>query len=122
MSKILLVEDETILRETLAEILELNDFEVITASSGLEALEILKDTVPDLILSDVLMPGMTGFEMMEQVKIQAQFKDVPFIFLSALTSHDDKQKGLDLGCRHFITKPFKSFEVVKLITATLAKD
>lgn len=122
MSKILLVEDETILRETLAEILELNDFEVIAASSGFEALEVLKDTIPDLILSDVLMPGMTGFEMIEQVKIQAHLKDVPFIFLSALTSNDDKQKALDLGCSQFITKPFKSFEVVKLITATLAKD
>ncbi|MRX48181.1 response regulator [Pedobacter puniceum] len=119
MSKILLVEDETILRETLAEILELNDFEVIAASSGFEALEVLKDTIPDLILSDVLMPGMTGFEMIEQVKIQEHLAHIPFIFLSALTSNDDKQKALSLGCKHFITKPFKSFEVVKLITATL---
>jgi CheY-like chemotaxis protein len=122
MSKILLVEDEAILRETLAEILELNDFYVIAASSGFEALAILKNETPDLILSDVLMPGMTGFEMIEQVKTQAHLAHIPFIFLSALTSNDDQQKALSLGCKHFITKPFKSFEVVKLITATLANS
>lgn len=115
MTKILLVEDELALRETLEEILELYDFEVSVAGSGEEALELLQNMTPDLILSDIMMPGMTGLELIEKVHQQAQFKQIPFIFLSALASKEDQNKGIIAGAKGYITKPFKANDLISLI-------
>lgn len=113
--KILLVEDELALRETLEEILELNNFEVSVAGSGEEALEKLQNLIPDLIVSDIMMPGITGLELIEKVHGQSHLKQIPFIFLSALASKEDQNKGLVLGAKGYITKPFKASELINLI-------
>jgi CheY-like chemotaxis protein len=115
MTKLLLVEDEPALRETLKEILELNDFEVAVASSGLEALEAINARIPDLIVSDIMMPGITGFDLIKKVHEQPKLAEIPFIFLSALASREDQNKGLDAGAKGYITKPFKSAELITLI-------
>jgi DNA-binding response OmpR family regulator len=119
MTKILLVEDELALRETLEEILELNNFEVSVAGSGEEALESLQNSAPDLIVSDIMMPGITGLELIEKVHQQAQFKQIPFIFLSALASKEDQNKGIIAGAKGYITKPFKASELMALIRELL---
>ncbi len=113
--KILLVEDEITLRDTIEEILEFNDFDVKTASNGEIALEILKDWKPDLILSDVMMPGISGFDLISLVKEITELRKTPFIFLSALVAKNEQKKGLDLGAKAFITKPFKTADLLKLI-------
>jgi CheY-like chemotaxis protein len=115
MTKLLLVEDEPALRETLKEILELNDFEVAVASSGLEALDAINARIPDLIVSDIMMPGITGFDLIKKVHEQPKLAEIPFIFLSALASREDQNKGLDAGAKGYITKPFKSAELITLI-------
>lgn len=113
--KILLVEDELALRETLEEILELNNFEVSVAGSGEEALDKLQNLTPDLIVSDIMMPGITGLELIEKVHQQVQFKQIPFIFLSALASKEDQNKGIIAGAKGYITKPFKANDLISLI-------
>lgn len=115
MIKVLLVEDEAALRDTLEEILELNNFEVKVAGSGEEALEIINTWIPDLIVSDIMMPEMTGFDLIKKVHGQEKMQNIPFIFLSALASREDQNKGLDAGAKGYITKPFKSAELIALI-------
>jgi CheY-like chemotaxis protein len=95
--------------------LELNDFEVAVASSGLEALEAINARIPDLIVSDIMMPGITGFDLIKKVHEQPKLAEIPFIFLSALASREDQNKGLDAGAKGYITKPFKSAELITLI-------
>lgn len=115
MHKILLIEDEIILRETLTEILEINDFEVVAVDSGEHALKALKKWQPHLILSDVMMVGMSGFELLEKVKQQQKLANIPFIFLSALTGENDRLRAQQLGAREFISKPFKSKDVIAIL-------
>jgi len=115
MSKILLIEDEVILRETLAEILEINGFEVLSAESGEKALIALQTWEPDLIVSDILMVGMSGFEFIKHIKQNALLAKKPFIFLSALAGEEDRLHAAELGATEFITKPFKSKAVIAAI-------
>jgi CheY-like chemotaxis protein len=115
MTKILLVEDEAALRETLEEILSLNNFEVSLAASGEEALELISKIKPDLIVCDIMMPGITGLELIEKVHQQAQFKNIPFIFLSALVSREDQKNGIAAGAKGYITKPFKASDLIREI-------
>jgi two-component system sensor histidine kinase/response regulator len=115
MIKVLLVEDEVALRETLEEILELNDFDVKVAGSGEEALEIINTWIPDLFVSDIMMPGITGYDLIRKVHEQSELAEIPFIFLSALASREDQNKGIEAGAKGYITKPFKSAELIALI-------
>lgn len=117
--KILLVEDEVTLRDTIEEILDFNNFNVRTAFSGENALEILKDWHPDLIISDVMMPGISGFDLIKAVKEIPVISQIPFIFLSAMVAEQEHKKGLDLGAEAFIAKPFKTIELLKVIEKLL---
>lgn len=119
MYKILLVEDEIVLRETLGEILEFHDFEVRVAESGANALEMLSIWIPDLIVSDVMMPVMTGFELILKVRKIPGLVNIPVVFLSALAGDDERRKGLDLGAFDFITKPFRSADLVAILNEKL---
>ena len=119
MYKILLVEDEVVLRETLAEILEFHDFEVKVTESGENALDILNIFTPDLILSDVMMPRMTGFELISIVREIPELVNIPFIFLSALAGNEEKTEGLNLGACNFITKPFRSVDLIAIVKNNL---
>lgn len=114
-AKILLVEDEITLRDTIEEILDFNDFDVKTAANGEIALNILKDWQPDLILSDVMMSGISGFDLIQMVQKIPALSQTPFIFLSAMVAKHEQKKGLDLGAKAFITKPFKTADLLKLI-------
>lgn len=119
--RILLVEDELTLRDTIKEILDFNNFDIKTASNGENALIILKDWKPDLIISDVMMPGISGFDLIKIVKKIPKTSQIPFMFLSALVAHQVQKKGLDLGAKAFITKPFKTIELLELIEKLMTK-
>lgn len=116
MIKILLIEDEAALRETLEEILVINDFEVIACESGEDGLEVIKTWIPDLIICDIMMPGMSGFEVIKKIQANDKLKDIPFIFLSALASEEDRNRGIEAGANGYITKPFKSAVLIAAIT------
>jgi two-component system sensor histidine kinase/response regulator len=119
MYKILLVEDEIVLRETVTEILEFHDFEVLTAVSGESALNILTTKMPDIIVSDVMMPGMSGFDFILKVKGIPGLANIPFIFLSAFAGHEEHAEALKLGASDFVTKPFRFANLVTIINSNL---
>ncbi len=109
--KILIVDDEFVSRMTLQNLLA-SLGECTTVESGEDALMVaLSDNPPDLILLDILMPGIDGFEVCKRLKAASQTKDVPVIFLSANTEVEDKTRGIELGAVDYITKPFHKAEV-----------
>ena len=115
MNTILIIEDEKILRETLTDILEINGYNVLQAKDGEEGVEIYTQTAPDLIICDINMPKMNGFEvlhMLEVIMPVSQFP--PFIFQSAKTEPENIRKGMNLGATDFITKPYSAPELLKV--------
>ncbi len=95
------------------------ELKVLVAKSGKQALKIAEVATIDLILLDVMMPGMSGFEVCEVLKSQANTKDIPVIFMTALTDTVDKVKGFELGASDYITKPFQQEEVYARINSNL---
>jgi DNA-binding response OmpR family regulator len=122
MGKLLTIEDDVLLRETLTEILEVYGHTVIQAGDGEEGLELFTKTAPDLVLCDVNMPKMDGFAMLEKLKnLVGASKFPPFIFLSAKTDKQHIKHGLSLGAVDFVSKPYSATELLKLIDLRLKK-
>ena len=121
MTKILLIEDNAEMRENTAEILELSDYEVITASHGKQGVEIAKKEIPDLIICDIMMPEMDGYGVIHALSKNAETAGIPFIFLTAKTENTDFRKGMNLGADDYITKPFDDLELLKAIEIRLKK-
>ena len=94
---------------------------VIEAESGLEALEMLEQIRPDLIILDVRMPGMDGFELCERIRGRAETRRTPVIFLSAACSIDERVKGLSVGGDDFIRKPFDGAELIARVKLHLQR-
>lgn len=88
-----------------------DDYDVVVAMDGEGALEAVDEDTPDLILLDIMMPDIDGFEVCKLMKENPKTSGIPVIFLSALTEDEDKQKGFDLGAIDFITKPFDPDEI-----------
>lgn len=110
--KILVVDDSLTSLKLIKSILSEQGYMVYTANSGLLALSSVTTLLPDLILLDVRMSGMDGFEVCEKLKVLEGIKDIPVIFLSGLTDTDDKVKGFELGAVDFISKPFQNSELL----------
>jgi len=116
---VLLVDDEPDLMTTLKKRLKLLHFEVMTASDGREALKLAADRKPDIILLDIMMPEMDGFEVCEKLKKDERFKSIPVIFLTCAAEIKYKTKGFDLGGADYITKPVDSRELTARVNAHL---
>lgn len=121
MKSILLIEDDTILRENTSELLELANYQVVTAPNGKIGLELAKNTLPDIIVCDIMMPELDGYGVLEGLAGNENTKHIPFIFLSAKTERKDVRKGMDLGADDYITKPFEEEELISAIESRLAK-
>ena len=121
MTRILLIEDDVVLRENTAELLELSDFEVITASNGRAGLKFAKAHLPDIIICDIMMPELDGYQVLDGLSKNNKTKFIPFIFLSAKTEHNDVRKGMNMGADDYITKPFTEDELISAIKSRLAK-
>ncbi|GAK91309.1 two-component response regulator [Nonlabens ulvanivorans] len=121
MRKILIIEDDTALRENTAELLELADFNVITAANGRIGIELAKKNNPDVIVCDIMMPEIDGYGVLEALSLDIETNQIPFIFLSARTDHKEVRKGMDLGADDYLTKPFEEDELLKAIETRLAK-
>jgi DNA-binding response OmpR family regulator len=115
MKKILLVEDTAHLSEEIADILRMEGYQVTLANNGVRALELLPKSKPDLIITDLLMPGIDGFELIQRVRSMSSFKSIPIIILSAKTSNEDKIRGKDVGASAFVQKPCKAHELIASI-------
>ncbi len=109
---ILIVDDNAENRKVLGNLLVNNNYEVVVANDGFKALSLLKKLVPDLILLDVMMPGMNGYEVCEKIKTNILLKYVPIIFLTAKTESVDIVKGFRVGGVDYVGKPFNSEELM----------
>jgi len=107
---VLVVDDTETNIDILMDILG-DEYDVVVAMDGEGALEAVDDDTPDLILLDIMMPDIDGFEVCKRLKNNPDTAGIPIIFLSALAEDEDKQKGLDLGAVDFITKPFDPAEI-----------
>ncbi len=114
---ILIVDDQVINLKILFRLLTNHKFRVIIADSGHRALKILENLSPDVILLDVMMPGIDGFETCRQIKNNEKTTDIPVIFITALNSIEDKITGFEVGGVDYITKPFHKLEVLARINA-----
>ena len=104
-AKILIVDDDPLNRLVLEKTLA-NDHEIFLVESGEKALTFVKSTAVDLIILDIVMPGINGYEVLIQLKENSTTHAIPVIFISANTSHDDEAKGFELGAMDYIAKPF----------------
>jgi two-component system sensor histidine kinase/response regulator len=120
-NKILLVDDELNLRETISELLIHNNYDVKTAANGQDALEILNLWIPDLIISDIMMPIMDGYRFQEIVNESRLLNQIPFIFLTAKNDAQEMEKCTLTGIDHFITKPFKIDDLIKIIQVKIER-
>ncbi len=121
MKKILIIEDEKDIRETLKDILETKNYRVLLACDGNEGLLKTLKEKPDLIISDVLMPGFDGFQLLEHLSQSIEVEHIPVIFLTAKTQLEDFRTGLMLGAVDYIVKPFKTKELINSIEKQLKK-
>lgn len=115
MKRILLIEDTKEIRENVAEILELHQFDILTACNGEEGLRLAYAHLPDVIVCDVKMPKMTGFELLAVLRRDPTTANIPFIFISASAQDSDIEKGRESGAFAYLTKPFKKEDLLQLI-------
>ena len=121
MKKVLLIEDDTVVRENTAELLEMANYTVITAQNGNIGVVQAKKQLPDVIICDIMMPELDGYEVLKILSKELTTKHIPFIFLSAKIEHKDVRKGMNLGADDYITKPFDENELISAIESRLAK-
>jgi DNA-binding response OmpR family regulator len=119
MKRILLVEDTPHLSEEIADILRMEGYQVTVVNNGLEALALLSEAKPDLIITDLLMPKMDGYEFVREIRSMTPFGSIPIVILSARTSAADKTHGMEVGANAFIQKPCKAHELVTSIKSLL---
>ena len=122
MKKILVVDDDLTLRRVLQNSLEQRGYQVISVGSGTEALVLFQQDIPDIVVSDVSMPEMDGFEFCRQLRSQPSGKLIPFIFLSAKGELDDRIQGHTIGADSYLTKPFEMKELLANIEALIERS
>ena len=120
-AKILLADDEEDIKTVISLYLSSKGYEVITAYDGLDAIDKAKTEKPDLILLDVMMPIMNGFEVCQKLKDDAETQNIPIIMLSAAAQSDTITKSLELGAKDYIVKPFEPERLDKMLFKYLDK-
>ncbi|MDD1428609.1 response regulator [Dolichospermum sp. ST_sed9] len=121
MTLILVVEDETQILLNIQEILELAEFSVITGADGKVGLQLAKTKNPDLIICDIMMPGLNGYEVLQELRQEPKTADIPLIFLTAKIERNDFRQGMVLGADDYISKPFEPFEILQAVNARLER-
>ncbi|HEY9818890.1 MAG TPA: EAL domain-containing response regulator [Candidatus Obscuribacterales bacterium] len=119
--KILVIEDEPMLRDLISDLLEAECYEPICAEDGISGLQMARDTTPDLILCDVMLPGMDGYGILAALQQDVITAAVPFIFLTAKSERLDIRHGMALGADDYITKPFDRLDLLSTIRTRLKK-
>jgi DNA-binding response OmpR family regulator len=121
MAKILIAEDEPDIRELVAFMLRFAGYEVMAASNGEEAVQAATHEVPDLVLMDVRLPRMTGYDACRLMKANPSLRDVPVVFLSAKGQESEIQSGLEAGAEEYLLKPFSPDELTSRVRTILSK-
>ena len=120
--KVLVVEDEDAIREMLLMVLEQADFEVHTVADAKQAQTVLDEILPDLILLDWMLPGISGVEWARRLKKDESLRDIPIILVTARGEEEDKVRGLEIGADDYVTKPFSPKELTARIRAVLRRS
>lgn len=121
MKKILVVEDELLLRQGVAEILSFEGYDVYEAENGEAGIRASLEYQPDLILCDIMMPVLDGYEVLNRLRQNVRTKLIPFIFMTAMADRSDLRIGMELGSDDYVTKPFTRQELLNSITARFKK-
>lgn len=122
MKKILIVDDEQDIVESLKFVLEASDYICYCAYNGEDGLRLAKEIVPDLMILDVMMPKINGYKISRLLKFDNKYKDIPILMVTARTQMEDKLIGEETGVDEYITKPFELDDIVKIVDSYLKKD
>src|SRR5690606_13640500 len=122
MKKILLIEDNSEVRENTGEILSLAHYHVVTAPNGKAGVELAQKENPDLIICDIMMPELDGYGVLHILSKNPATARIPFIFLTAKTEKSDIRKGMTLGADDYLTKPFDDTDLLNAIETRLKKS
>ncbi len=117
--QLLLIDDDPNLILLVKDYLEFRGYEVLTAENGREALELLQDSLPDMIICDVMMPEMDGHTLVQQIRKNSRTNWIPVLFLSAKGQSQDRVKGLNIGADVYMVKPFEPEELVAQVESSL---
>jgi CheY-like chemotaxis protein len=121
MSKILIAEDERDIRDLIAFTLRFAGYEVLTANNGEEAVAMTQKEMPDLVLTDVRMPKMTGYEACKLIKADPHTQHIPVVFLSAKGQEAEVQSGMAAGADEYLLKPFAPDQLTRKVAEILSK-
>ncbi len=122
MACVMAVDDDHVIRGLIAVNLEMEGHEVLTAVDGADALLQVQRRRPDLILLDVMMPNVDGWQVAETLKGRRDTHQIPIVFLSARAMENDVKKGMDLGVQAYVTKPFDPIDLMNLVNELLARQ
>ncbi|QDK80181.1 response regulator [Spirosoma sp. KCTC 42546] len=118
---ILLIEDEEQIRKNLLEILQLKGYQVTAGADGLAGIQLASQQPPDLILCDIMMPQLSGYQVLAHIRTQESLSSVPFIFLTAKSDMVDFRQGMELGADDYLTKPFSTKDLLAAIESRLKR-
>jgi two-component system, OmpR family, alkaline phosphatase synthesis response regulator PhoP len=121
MNKILIIEDTEEVRDNIQEILELEKFKTIVASNGRIGIDLAMKEYPDLIISDISMPKIDGYQVLATLRKHPETAIIPFIFLTAKSIQKDRRQGMELGANDYLTKPFTCDELLNAVRAQLER-
>lgn len=122
MQTILLIEDNNEIRENTCELLELEGYKVLLAENGKEGLALAKQQKPNLIITDILMPEVNGYDLVRGLKADTKTAAIPFIFLTASAEKSEVEAGLGMGAMDYIQKPFEPQELFEAIRRCLKRN
>jgi DNA-binding response OmpR family regulator len=120
-TRVLIIEDNDDIRESITEILELANFEILTAENGKLGVELASQHLPDLILCDIMMPELDGYGVLYLLGKNPETATIPFIFLTAKAERTDMRRGMEMGADDYLTKPFDDIELLNAIESRLKK-
>jgi chemosensory pili system protein ChpA (sensor histidine kinase/response regulator) len=110
---VMVVDDSVTMRKVTGRVLERHNFEVVTAKDGIDALERLAERVPDLMLLDIEMPRMDGYELATQMKADPHLRDVPIVMITSRTGEKHRQRAFEIGVERYLGKPYQEPELIR---------
>jgi chemosensory pili system protein ChpA (sensor histidine kinase/response regulator) len=119
---VMVVDDSVTMRKVTGRVLERHNFEVGTAKDGLDALERMAERVPDLMLLDIEMPRMDGYELATAMKAEPRLRDVPIIMITSRTGEKHRQRAMEIGVNRYLGKPYQEHELLRNVFELLAED
>jgi DNA-binding response OmpR family regulator len=119
---VLVVDDDPVILKLLEVNFEMEGFQVVRAADGAEGLERAREVLPDIVVLDVMMPRMTGYEVAKALREDGHTAHIPIIFVTARAQSSDVEKGMELGVEDYVTKPFDPLELIDRVNSLLARS